>query len=89
MTPENIKAFHLPDRIDISPKQFSSEVSQMNITLGNRKFTVSPDIGNIKKIYLTADKLVIETTVFVDIAYDKTKKLPDLMLKLSRTPAGK
>ena len=89
MTPENIKTFHLPDKIDISPKQFSKAVSSMNITLGNRKFTVAPDIWNIKTVYLTTDKLVIETTVYIDIAYDKTKKLPDLMLKLSRTPAGK
>lgn len=57
--------------------------------LGNRSFSITPDIGKIKKIYLTSGELVIETTLFFDITYDKQIKLPNLMLKLWMTPVGK
>lgn len=61
----------------------------MVLHLGNRKFSITPDIGKIKNIYLTTEELVIETTLFFDISYDKQVKLPNMLLKLWMTPVGK
>ena len=89
LTPESIKTLNLPQIIDINPKVITGSVSSMTFTLGNRIFDISPDLCNIKKISLTKDELVIETTLLIDITYTKDKKLPDLMFKLWRTPKGK
>ena len=86
---ESVKAMNLPDKFDISPRVVNDPVSSMVFTIGNRKFDISPDLCNIKDIYLTSDALVIETTLLFDISYDKEEKLPDLMYRLWNTPNGK
>lgn len=89
ITPESVKALELPDKFDISPRVVNSPVESMVLILWNRNFDISPDICNIKNIYLTTEELVIETTLFFDITYDKQEKLPDLLFRLWKTPKGK
>lgn len=87
--PESVQVLKFPDRFDISPRDITKPVASMVFHLWNRKFSISPDLGKIKDIYLTQEKLVVETTLFFDITYDKQAKLPDLMYKLWMTPIGK
>jgi len=89
LSPESIQSLRLPEKFDISPRVITRPVESMVLHLGNRKFSITPDLGKIKNIYLTPEELVIETTLFIDITYDKQIKLPNMLLKLWRTPTGK
>ncbi|HMS91685.1 MAG TPA: hypothetical protein PKC87_05670 [Candidatus Absconditabacterales bacterium] len=89
LSQESIQSLRLPEKFDISPRNINRPVESMVLYLGNRKFSITPDLGKIKNIYLTPEELVIETTLFIDITYDKQIKLPNLLLKLWRTPIGK
>lgn len=89
LTPESVKKLNLPDKFDISPRSVTSPVPSMVFHLKDRKFDISPDRCNIKNFYLTSEALVIETTLYFDITYDKDKKLPELFYKLWMLPAGK
>lgn len=86
---ESVQILKFPEKFDISPRVITSPVTSMVLHLGNRKFSITPDLGKIKNIYLTSGELVIETTLFFDISYDKQVKLPNMLLKLWMTPAGK
>lgn len=87
--PENLQTLKLPEKFDFSPRNITKPVVSMTFHLGNRKFTISPVVGKIKDFYLTPESLVIETNFLVDITYNKEEKLPDLMLRLWKTPVGK
>jgi|GEM_PF-1735362 len=87
-----MKKLNLPDKFDISPRYIDPEnpVSSMVLHLGNRKFEITPDIGNIQNVTLTEKELIITTTILgFTITYDKEKKLPDLLSRLRKTPVGK
>jgi len=95
LAPEMIKKIWLPEKFDISPRKITGKpISSMYFILGNRKFAISPDIGQIKKISLNTQALVIEVSVLFgmvdgNILFDKQEKLPDLMYRLWVTPKGK
>lgn len=84
-----MQVLKFPEKFDISPRDIIKPVVSMTLHLGNRKFEITPDVGKIKDIYLTPDKLVIQSTLLFDISYDKQMKLPDLMFRLWMTPLGK
>ena len=85
----------MPEKFDISPRKIGNNpVSCMYFTLGNRIFSITPDIGKIKSIALNTKALVIEISVLFGVVnekilYDKQEKLPDLMFRLRLTPKGK
>ena len=89
LSPESVKKMNLPELMDIDPKSIDKPISSMTFIIGNRKFDISPDMCNIKKIYLTKDELVIKTTALIEITYNKDKKLPELMFRLWMAPKGK
>ncbi len=95
LSKENIKILWLPETFDISPRVVgTTSISCMYVILGNRKFSISPDIGEISNISLTSTWLIIEIKAFFwtiqeNIVYDKQQKLPDLMWRLWISPRGK
>ena len=89
LIPESIRILKLPEKFDISPRTITKPVASILFHLGERKFSIKPDIGKIKDIYLTPKELIIETTLLFNISYDKQIRLPDLMYKLWMTPIGK
>lgn len=86
---ESLQVMKLPEKFDISPRNITKPVSSMMFYLGNRKFSITPILWKIKNIYLTTEALVIETSILIDITYNKENKLPDLMFRLWMTPPGK
>jgi hypothetical protein len=89
LSPESIKKLNLPEVIDINPRTINAPISSMTFTIGNRKFDIAPDICDIKKISLTKEALVIETTLLFVLTYNKSKRLPDLMYRLWMCPKWK
>ncbi len=85
MTPEVVQSLQLPPTFDILPKKIEKPVSSMILCLWTRKFEITPWVGRIKNIIFTENELIIETTILVDIKYDKQEKLPELALKLRRS----
>jgi len=89
LSPESVQKLGLPTTFDIMPRNVTQPTSSMYFHLGNRKFKISLKHGKIANIYMTPEDLVIETSFFVDITYNKETKLPDLMFRLFKTPIGK
>jgi hypothetical protein len=93
MSPESVKKLNLPERFDISPRKIDAPVESMYFTLGNRVFSITPDIWSIAKITLNEKALVVKISALFgivkeDIIYDKGQKLPDLMYRLRMSPKG-
>jgi len=95
IAPEAVEKMELPDRFDISPRGVTqNSIPHIYFTLGNRVFSITPDIGTIKSMKLTAESFIIEVSVLFgvvneEIVYDKEEKLPDLIYRLRMTPREK
>lgn len=84
---DTIRAWNLPEKFDIGPKSIDPEkpVSSIYLTLGKRKFMVTPNVGKIQNMYMTSNNLVLETT-FITMEYDKEYRLIRLVRKLLQSP---
>jgi len=75
-----------PTLLDINPKIIGgTPIRFITITIGNRKFNVSPIAGKITWIKFDNNKGLIMTTTYQEKVYDNNKKLPDLVIKLRTT----
>lgn len=80
-----LKSLKLPETFDILPRKINEPISSMTICLGDRRFEITPWIGKIKNIKITDTDLIIKTSIWIDIVYDKKERLPELALKLRLT----
>jgi len=90
MDPETIKKLHFPETFDITPKEINQPTTTIEISVGDRYFTVCPDVGKFTGITMTQNALQLNISVIFSFTkeYDKNEKLPSLLLKLWNTPRG-
>ena len=79
---------NLPQSFDIEPKEITTPIPFITVTLWTRSFTLSPSFGKITGIELTDKDLILKTT-FKNMKYNRHEKLPALFRMLRNTPRGK
>lgn len=90
MDPETIKKLRFPESFDITPKEIIQPTTTIEISVGDRYFTVCPDVGKFTGITMTQNALQLNISAIFSFTkeYDKNEKLPSLLLKLWNTPRG-
>lgn len=85
LSKDSMKALHLPETFDISPRVIKDPVVSMVFHLWGRKFDIEPDVGQIKSIKLTTTALELQVGkrgVDITKVYDKQTKLPDFFWRM-------
>jgi hypothetical protein len=90
MDAETIKKLHFPETFDISPKEITTPINTIHISVGDRDFVVCPDVGKFTAITMNQKNLELGVCALFSFTkeYGKDKKLPELLLKLWNTQKG-
>ena len=87
MDAETIKKLHLPETFDISPKEIITPINTINISIGDRHFTVCPNVGKFTAISMNQDNLELGICALFSFTkqYSKDKKLIEFFWRLLNT----